>query len=117
MIDAVELTRELVRTDSINPTSTERACADRIGALLEKAGFSTSRFEYAPGHTSLVARRGGGDKPALCFTGRPSRPRRNGQGGLERQRLRTLSCAASGRRRWTDTPFTQVITPRPATIT
>jgi succinyl-diaminopimelate desuccinylase len=69
MIDAVELTRDLVRTDSINPTSTERACADRIGALLEKAGFSTSRFEYAPGHTSLVARRGGGDKPALCFTG------------------------------------------------
>lgn len=69
MIDAVELTRELVRIDSINPTSTEQVCADKVGALLEKAGYAIGRHEFAPGRVSLVARRGPGDKPALCFTG------------------------------------------------
>jgi succinyl-diaminopimelate desuccinylase len=69
MIDAVELTRKLVQIDSINPTSTERACADHVGAVLEKAGYTTRRFEYAPGRVSLVARWGESDSPALCFTG------------------------------------------------
>lgn len=69
MIDAVELTRKLVQIDSINPTSTERACADLVGGLLEEAGFATRRFEYAPGRVSLVADWARGDAPALCFTG------------------------------------------------
>jgi succinyl-diaminopimelate desuccinylase len=69
MIDAIELTRKLVQIDSINPTSTERVCADQVGAVLEKAGYSTRRFEYAPGRVSLVAQWGGSEAPALCFTG------------------------------------------------
>ena len=69
MIDATELTRELVRIDSINPTSTERVCALKIGALLEGAGFSTRLFEFAPDRTSLVARLGTTNAPSICFTG------------------------------------------------
>src|SRR5205085_5437107 len=38
MIDAIELTRKLIAIDSINPTSTERGCAELVGSLLEDAG-------------------------------------------------------------------------------
>ena len=67
-MNAVELTRELVRIDTINPTSPERPCAERAGRLLEDAGFSVSMHEFAPGRTSVVARREGSG-PSLCFAG------------------------------------------------
>jgi succinyl-diaminopimelate desuccinylase len=65
----VELTRTLVRFDTVNPTSPERPCAEHLGALLEGAGFAVARHEFAPGRTSLVARTGPGRRPALCFAG------------------------------------------------
>jgi succinyl-diaminopimelate desuccinylase len=67
-MNAVELTRELVRIDTVNPVSPERPCAERVGRLLEDAGFSVREHEFAPGRTSLVARREGGGRP-LCFAG------------------------------------------------
>ena len=67
-MNAVELTRELVRIDTINPASPERPCAERVGRLLENAGFAVAKYEFAPGRTSLVARRAGSG-PALCFAG------------------------------------------------
>lgn len=67
-MNAIELTRELVRIDTINPTSPERPCAERVGRLLENAGFSIAMHEFAPGRTSVVARREGAG-PALCFVG------------------------------------------------
>ena len=67
-MNAVELTRELVRIDTINPVSPERPCAERVGRLLEDAGYAVRMHDFAPGRTSVVARRDGGG-PALCFAG------------------------------------------------
>ena len=69
-MEALELTRELLRFDTINPPGQERACAERLGQLLESAGFAVRSYEYAPGRTSLIARLGGAsDRAPLCFVG------------------------------------------------
>ena len=65
----VELTRELVRIDTVNPKSPERPAAERVARLLEEGGFAVSRHEFAPGRTSVVARHGPGRRPALCLAG------------------------------------------------
>jgi succinyl-diaminopimelate desuccinylase len=67
-MNAVELTRRIVRIDTINPKSPERPCAELLGGLLEDAGYAVALHEFAPGRTSLVARRDGGSAP-LCFAG------------------------------------------------
>lgn len=67
-MNAVELTRELVRTESVNPVNPERPCAERVGKLLEDAGYAVAMHDFAPGRTSVVARRDG-PGPALCFAG------------------------------------------------
>jgi succinyl-diaminopimelate desuccinylase len=67
---ALDLTRELLRFDTVNPPGNERACAERLGGLLESAGFVAKSFEFAPGRTGLVARIGGSaGRPPLCFSG------------------------------------------------
>jgi len=53
-MNATELTRELVRIDTVNPTSPERPCAERVGKLLEDAGYAVAFHEFAPGRSSLV---------------------------------------------------------------
>jgi succinyl-diaminopimelate desuccinylase len=69
-MDAVALTRELLAFDTISPPGTERACARRLAAILEQAGFTVAEHEFAEGRTSLVARLGGrADAAPLCFTG------------------------------------------------
>ncbi|HIC29415.1 MAG TPA: M20 family peptidase, partial [Rhodospirillales bacterium] len=69
-LDPVELTRNLVAFDTINPPGNERPCAEYLGRLLEDGGFSVSYHEFADHRTSLVARIGGSsDAKPLCFTG------------------------------------------------
>jgi succinyl-diaminopimelate desuccinylase len=68
-MNAVALTQELVRIDTINPTSPERPCAERVGKLLEEAGFAVALHEFAPGRTSVVAKLGGGPGAPLCLAG------------------------------------------------
>ncbi len=68
-IDARALTRELLAFNTINPPGLERACARRLGAILEEAGYKVDYHEYAEARTSLVARVGEGSKPPICFTG------------------------------------------------
>ncbi len=69
-IDAVELSKRLVRMDTINPPGAEEQCARFVGGLLEQAGFGVKYHEFAPGRTSLVATIGGrADKAPRCFTG------------------------------------------------
>jgi succinyl-diaminopimelate desuccinylase len=69
-IDAIELSRQLVRMNTVNPPGAEEACARHIGKLLEDAGFQVRYHELAPGRSSLVANIGGSsDKAPLCFTG------------------------------------------------
>ncbi|MGZ5074606.1 MAG: M20/M25/M40 family metallo-hydrolase, partial [Usitatibacter sp.] len=69
-VDSRALTRELLAFNTINPPGMERACARRLGALLEGAGFRVAYHEFAEARTSLIAQIGGGrDKAPLCFTG------------------------------------------------
>jgi succinyl-diaminopimelate desuccinylase len=69
-MNAVELTRDLIRFNTINPPGDERACAQHLARLLEPAGFTVASYDFAPGRTSLVARSAGASgQPALCFTG------------------------------------------------
>jgi succinyl-diaminopimelate desuccinylase len=69
-MNAVDLTRELLRFNTINPPGAEDACAQHLGRLLEAAGFRVTSHAFAPTRTSLVATIGGnGGGPPLCFTG------------------------------------------------
>ncbi len=69
-LNAVTLTQELVRFNTINPPGNERPCAEYLGKILEDCGFSTSYHAFDEGRTSLVARIGGSSsRPPLCFTG------------------------------------------------
>lgn len=68
--DAVALTRDLLKFNTINPPGQEEACARHLGALLERAGFDVRYSSFAPARVSLVARIGGAkDRPPLGFTG------------------------------------------------
>lgn len=68
--DAFELTRKLLRFDTINPPGDETACARFVGDLLADAGFRVSYHPYGERRTSVVAAIGGvADKPPLCITG------------------------------------------------
>lgn len=69
-MDVLDLSRELLRFDTINPPGDERACAEHLGRSLENAGFDVRFYEYSPGRTSLVARLGGSSsRLPLCFAG------------------------------------------------
>ncbi len=69
-LSALELTRTLVRFDTINPPGNERPCAEHLGRILENAGFAVTYHEFAEDRTSLIARIGGEtDAKPLCFTG------------------------------------------------
>jgi succinyl-diaminopimelate desuccinylase len=66
----VELARDLVRTDTVNPPGHEARLASALARRLEDAGFDVALHDIGPDRASLVARlRGRGDAPALCLTG------------------------------------------------
>lgn len=68
--NALELTKQIVRMDTINPPGQEEQCARHIGTLLEGAGFQVRYHELGAKRASLVATIGGSaDKAPLCFTG------------------------------------------------
>lgn len=68
--NALQLTRDLVRLNTINPPGNEEPCARLLGAMLEQAGFRVAGHEFAERRTSLVATLGGSHaKPPICFTG------------------------------------------------
>lgn len=69
-IDSIELTKKIVRMNTINPPGDEEACAQHLGALLEGAGFKVQYHKMGDKRANLVARIGGSaDKGPLCFTG------------------------------------------------
>ncbi|MFI9375474.1 M20/M25/M40 family metallo-hydrolase [Streptomyces parvulus] len=59
--EVVELCAELIRFDTSNPTSDERACADRVVELLAGAGIGSELVESAPGRANVIARIPGAD--------------------------------------------------------
>jgi succinyl-diaminopimelate desuccinylase len=67
--DATELTKRIVRMNTINPPGNEEACARVLGVLLEDAGFTAHYYPLGSGRASLVARIGRADRPLLCMTG------------------------------------------------
>ncbi|MGQ0681743.1 M20 family metallopeptidase [Bradyrhizobium sp.] len=69
-IDPIELSRELIAFNTINPPGNELGCIRHLEKLLAGAGLETSLQEFAPDRANLIARIGGrGRKPPLCFTG------------------------------------------------
>lgn len=69
-MQALELTRQLLRFNTVNPPGDERDCARHLGRLLENAGFAVAYHEFADKRTNLIARVGGtADTKPLCFTG------------------------------------------------
>ncbi|MEW5862644.1 MAG: M20 family metallopeptidase [Pseudomonadota bacterium] len=85
--DAVSLTRDLVRYQTVNPPGSERDCARFAGRLLEQWGFTVEYHEYAEARASVIARAGGSDaRPPLCLTGH-------------------LDVVPLGARAWTKDPF------------
>jgi succinyl-diaminopimelate desuccinylase len=64
------LTRDLLHFNTINPPGMEHDCAERLGAMLQAAGFEVRYHAFATGRTSVIATIGGKHaKPPLCFTG------------------------------------------------
>lgn len=69
-VDALALTRDLIRFRTINPPGEEEACARHIAGLLEGAGYRCDYVPMGEGRANLIARIGGSsDRPPLAFTG------------------------------------------------
>lgn len=69
-VNAVTLTQELIRFDTVNPPGQEKACAEHLGRLLEAAGFRCDYVEMGEGRANLIARIGGAnDRLPIAFTG------------------------------------------------
>ena len=85
--DAVSLTRDLLRFDTVNPPGLERDCAHTAARMLQDAGFTVEFQEYEKDRTSVVARAGGkAGKDPLCLTGH-------------------LDVVPLGTRKWSKDPF------------
>ena len=68
--NATDITRDLVRFNTINPPGHEKLCSDYLGALLLDAGFEVDSYQYGDERISLVARLAGtGGKKPICFGG------------------------------------------------
>ena len=69
--EVVELCSELIRFDTSNPTSTERAAAEWVAGKLDEVGIESRLYESDPGRASVVARIAGADRsrPALLIHG------------------------------------------------
>src|SRR4051812_6271404 len=69
-IDPVELSRELIAFNTVNPPGNELDCITHLEKILANAGLETSLQNFAADRANLIARtRGAGRKPPLCFTG------------------------------------------------
>ncbi len=69
--EVVELCSELIRIDTSNPTSNERAAAEYVAGKLAEVGIEPTLLESEPGRASVVARIAGADpaRPALLVHG------------------------------------------------
>jgi acetylornithine deacetylase/succinyl-diaminopimelate desuccinylase-like protein len=65
--EAVELLRELIRLDTVNPPGNETHAAELLRAYLEEAGIECELYAKVPERANLVARIPGGDGPRLLL--------------------------------------------------
>ncbi len=70
-MDVIELTRTLVRFETVNPPGREDACARFLGQILEAGGFHIAYHSFAPGRTNLIARSPvpDGERGAIVLSG------------------------------------------------
>ncbi len=70
-MDVIELTRTLVRFETVNPPGNEEACARFLGQMLEAGGFLVSYHAFAPGRINVIAQSPapGGDRGATVLSG------------------------------------------------
>jgi len=69
-VDAIELTKELIRIPSVNPPGDETACANYLAGVLDRLGFATQLHSFGPGRFNLVAQlAGNGAGRPIGFTG------------------------------------------------
>ena len=69
-IDPVQLARELIAFNTINPPGNELPCIRHLETILGGSGLETSLQNFAPNRANLIARvRGTNSKAPLCFTG------------------------------------------------
>lgn len=69
-MNSIDLTRNLLAFNTMNPPGQEQECAKYLGSLLESVGFQVRCYEFAPQRTTIVARLTGmSDRLPLCFTG------------------------------------------------
>jgi acetylornithine deacetylase/succinyl-diaminopimelate desuccinylase-like protein len=68
--EAVDLLRDLIRTDTTNPPGNEKPAAEILARYLGQAGIESQVLEAAPGRSNLVARlRGSGGGAPLLLLG------------------------------------------------
>jgi acetylornithine deacetylase/succinyl-diaminopimelate desuccinylase-like protein len=65
--EAVELLRELIRLDTVNPPGNETLAAELLRAYLEEAGVECELYAKVPDRANLVARIPGGDGSRLLL--------------------------------------------------
>jgi succinyl-diaminopimelate desuccinylase len=69
-IDPIDLSRELIGFNTINPPGNELGCIHHLEQILSKAGLDTTLQIFAPDRANLIARVGRTATIApLCFTG------------------------------------------------
>jgi acetylornithine deacetylase/succinyl-diaminopimelate desuccinylase-like protein len=69
--EVVEICRDLIRIDSVNPSGNERAIAEWVAERLTDSGLTPEVYESEPGRASVVARWAGEDasRDALLIHG------------------------------------------------
>ncbi len=67
--EPVELLRDLIRFETVNPPGDEKACIDWIGELLEAYGIDYETYARDPDRPNLSATISGGDAPTLLLYG------------------------------------------------
>ena len=65
----VDLLRELLRFETVNPPGDERPCIEWLGDLLAAYGVEYDTYARDPGRPNLLARVPGGDAPPLLLYG------------------------------------------------
>lgn len=65
----VDLTRELIALDTVNPPGNEIVCARHLAAILEAGGFEIELIEFEPGRPNLLARCGSDPDRRICLSG------------------------------------------------
>lgn len=68
-MDCIELLRELIRFDTVNPPGNEKPAAQYLTGLLQTAGFRCEVQDLGGNRANLIAVLGGGDGPELMLTG------------------------------------------------